>query len=62
MGKQPGSDVAKDKKTYPALLGVPRAKESAKEHVNEAIRALDLFGKEATPLREIANYLLIRKA
>lgn len=62
MGKQPGSDVAKNKKTYPALLGVARSKEAAREHVEEALKALEPFDEKAEPLRAIARYLLGRKA
>ncbi len=62
MGKTPGSDLAKNKKTYPALLGIARSRESAREHVGEALKALSLFGTVAEPLRAIAQYLLVRKA
>ena len=62
MGKQPGSDVAKNKKTYPALLGLARSKEAAREHVDAALDALSLFDDSAEPLRAIARYLLVRRA
>lgn len=62
MGKKPGSDLAKNKKTYPALLGVSKSKESAKLHVEEALNAVAVFGEAAEPLRAIARYLLVRKA
>jgi len=62
MGKKPGSDLAKNKKTYPALLGVSKSKESAKLHVEEALKAVASFGEAAEPLRAIARYLLVRKA
>lgn len=62
MGKQPGSDVAKNKKTYPALLGVSKSRESAKLHVNEALNAIRSYGESAEPLRAIARYLLVRQA
>jgi len=62
MGKQPGSDVARNKKTYPALLGTSRSKEAAREHVDQALRALSLFDEKAQPLRAIARYLLVRQA
>ncbi len=62
MGKQPGSDIAKNKKTYPALLGLARSKESAREHVEQALRELEAFGMKAEPLRALAGYLLIRRA
>jgi geranylgeranyl diphosphate synthase, type II len=62
MGKTPGSDAAKNKKTYPALLGIPQSKEAAQSHVQEAVKALAIFDEKAEPLRAIARYLLIRKA
>lgn len=62
MGKQAGSDAAKNKKTYPALLGVSKSRESAKLHVNEALNAIRSYGAAAEPLRAIARYLLVRQA
>ncbi len=62
MGKTPGSDIAKNKKTYPALLGVPATREAAKTHVEGALEALESFDEKAGPLRAIARYLLNRKA
>jgi geranylgeranyl diphosphate synthase type II len=62
MGKQPGSDVARNKKTYPALLGLARSKESAREHVEQALCQLEPFGAAAEPLRALARYLLVRRA
>ena len=61
MGKTPGSDAAKNKKTYPALLGIPQSKEAARAHVLAAVGALDIFDGKAEPLRAIARYLLVRK-
>lgn len=62
MGKKPGSDAAKNKKTYPALLGMIRSREAAREHVDAALQALAAFDDRAEPLRAIARYLLVRKA
>lgn len=62
MGKQPGSDLARNKKTYPALLGRAKSRESAKAHVEAALTAVSAFGEGAEPLRAIARYLLVRKA
>lgn len=62
MGKSAGSDAAKNKKTYPALLGVARTKEMAREHVERAVEALERFDHKADPLRAIARYLLDRRA
>lgn len=62
MGKKPGSDAAKNKKTYPALLGLTGSKEAARQHVDEALESLALFNENAEPLRAIARYLLVRKS
>jgi geranylgeranyl diphosphate synthase, type II len=62
MGKTPGSDAAKDKKTYTTLLGIAQSREAAWNHVEEANSALVIFDERAEPLRAIARYLLNRKA
>lgn len=61
MGKTPGSDVAKNKTTYPALLGVAQSRAAAREHVEHSLEALAAFDDKAEPLRAIARYLLVRK-
>jgi geranylgeranyl diphosphate synthase type II len=61
MGKTPGSDVAKNKMTYPALLGIVRSREAAREHVESSLAALAGFDVRAEPLRAIARYLLVRR-
>ncbi len=45
MGKDVGSDQARSKSTYPALLGIEQSKQFAKKHVNNAMKALDYFEK-----------------
>ena len=62
MGKSAGSDAAKNKKTYPALLGLARSKEIAREHVAGAVEALEGYDHTAEPLRALARYLLVRRA
>lgn len=57
LGKSRGGDARKKKATYPSLIGVENAKKMAARLTNEAINALENFGSEAVPLREIANYL-----
>jgi geranylgeranyl diphosphate synthase type II len=61
MGKTPGSDAAKNKMTYPALLGIAQSKDAAKEHVESSLKALAGFDVRAEPLRAIARYLLVRR-
>lgn len=60
FGKRIGSDQQRGKATYPALLGMSEARERADELNTIAIRALDLFGNEARPLRAIARYIVDR--
>ena len=61
IGKDSGSDQARGKATYPAVIGVAAAKEAAHGMMDEALRSLKIFGTEADPLREIARYIVQRK-
>jgi geranylgeranyl diphosphate synthase type II len=61
MGKTPGSDAAKNKMTYPALLGIARSRDAAREHVESSLESLAGFDVRAEPLRAIARYLLVRR-
>lgn len=60
IGKDAGSDEARGKATYPAIIGLSAAKEEAVAMMDEALRALEIFGPEAEPLREIARYIVQR--
>ncbi len=61
IGKDAGSDQARGKATFPAVLGVAAAREAARGMMDEALRSLEIFGAEADPLREIARYIVQRK-
>lgn len=61
IGKDAGSDEARGKATYPAVIGVAAAKEEAQAMMDEALRALEIFGAEADPLRAIAQYIVQRR-
>ncbi|RII30514.1 MAG: polyprenyl synthetase [Geobacter sp.] len=61
IGKDAGSDEARGKATYPAVMGLAAAKLEAQAMMDEAMRALEIFGAEADPLREIAQYIVQRK-
>jgi len=61
IGKDAGSDQARGKATYPAVMGLAAAKEEARAMMDEALRSLEIFGSEADPLREIATYIVKRK-
>ncbi len=60
MGKAAGSDAAKNKSTYPALLGLAASREKAAVLLQDALNALGVFGIKADPLRAIARYIVDR--
>ncbi|PSF10516.1 (2E,6E)-farnesyl diphosphate synthase [Marinobacter fuscus] len=61
IGKRQGSDMAKEKPTYPALLGVDGARQHLARLRGNALEALQAFGPEADPLRAIADYVVARR-
>jgi len=60
LGKDVGSDQARGKATYPALLGLSEARRRAGELRELAIAALQPLGTSAEPLRAIARYIVER--
>lgn len=61
LGKTQGSDAARNKPTYPSLIGLPKAKNMAWDMVNQALESLSGFGETADSLREIARYIIDRQ-
>lgn len=61
LGKRQGADIARDKPTYPALLGLDAAKAYAIELRDQALVALEGFGESAEPLRALARYIVERR-
>ena len=62
LGKPQGSDLERDKPTYPALMGLEASKAWLEELVEQANDALSSFGEQATPLREIAQFIISRSS
>ena len=62
LGKDAGSDQARGKATYPALVGLEASKARAQELVQMALDALERFDQRAEPLRAIASYIVKRKS
>jgi geranylgeranyl diphosphate synthase type II len=62
MGKGIGSDKAKGKMTYPSVFGITESKRTQEELVESAIDSLKGFDEKADPLRNIARYIIKRKA
>ena len=61
MGKAVGTDNQREKSTYPSVLGIQASREFSKKLVQEALKALETFDKQADPLRGIARYIIERK-
>jgi geranylgeranyl diphosphate synthase type II len=62
LGKQVGSDEAKKKATYPALVGVEESRRLAGNLVDEAVSCLTVFEERGEPLRQIASYVIRRSS
>ena len=60
LGKPQGSDLQRNKPTYPNLLGLEGAKRAAQELHAKALAALDVFDQRADTLRQIADYIVER--
>lgn len=61
LGKTAGKDADSDKPTYVTLLGVQAAKSMAEELHQQALDALHTFGAPARRLRELADFIVMRK-
>ena len=61
MGKAVGTDSARSKSTYPALLGLSNSKTLAVNLIRKALAELEGFDQKSDPLRAIARYVLDRK-
>lgn len=60
LGKTAGKDSEQGKMTYPAIIGMERAKETAIQIAEQAASALQTFGSEADILRQLALELAKR--
>jgi geranylgeranyl pyrophosphate synthase len=61
MGKPQGSDAELSKPTYPNILGMSKAKETALNLRTEAIEALDFLPEDTSVLAQIADFIIYRK-
>lgn len=62
LGKTVGSDLRKEKATYPAIVGLERSKELARSASDDAVLALSGFDDRADPLRAIARFVVERES
>jgi farnesyl diphosphate synthase len=61
LGKTAGKDAKANKPTYVSAMGVARARELAQELRQRALDALAGFGERALRLRQIADFIVLRK-
>src|SRR5260221_4565521 len=62
LGKTAGKDMAQKKATYPAVYGLERSHQIARDLATKATTELALYGDRAARLREIAEFLVLRRA
>jgi geranylgeranyl diphosphate synthase type II len=60
LGKTAGKDVRAAKCTYPAVVGIDKARELEHRLARDAVAALEPFGPKADTLRQLAMVLLER--
>lgn len=61
LGKPIGSDSESQKSTYVSLVGLEKAQKDVQMYTDEAITALNVFGKESETLKKFALSLVGRK-
>jgi len=62
LGKDVGSDQARGKATYPALLGLEEARQRANELCDIAVESLTPLGAAAETLQLLARYIVNRNS
>jgi len=62
IGKDAGSDQARGKATYPAVIGIHESRLRAAELLDIALEAIADFDEKSEPLRALARYIVTRKS
>jgi farnesyl diphosphate synthase len=62
LGKTAGKDAQQGKPTYVSAMGLTRARAFAEELRVEAMKALDRLGGRALRLRQLADFIVLRKS
>ncbi|MDT8310352.1 MAG: (2E,6E)-farnesyl diphosphate synthase [Methylophaga sp.] len=60
LGKQQGADIARDKPTYPALIGLQAAQQKAGDLVEQALAALQSLSGPTQALSGLAHFVVRR--
>ena len=61
LGKATGADRERAKPTHPAVIGIEASQQRVRLLHEQALAALAPFGERATPLRLLADWLLLRR-
>ena len=61
LGKTAGKDAQQGKPTYVSAMGVSRARAFAEELRVNAMKSLESFGESALRLRQLADFIVLRK-
>ncbi len=61
LGKTQGADSARDKPTFPSVIGLEASQEKALELHHNALQTLSIFGEEADILRYISAWFVERR-
>ena len=61
LGKTVGKDARNNKPTYVSVLGLERARDLAEELRENALRALDFLPQKGGHLRQLADFIVLRK-
>lgn len=61
LGKKSGSDVALDKSTFPALLGLEASRQHAHDLCQQALDQLTPYAEKAAPLQAITRLIVERQ-
>jgi geranylgeranyl diphosphate synthase type II len=62
LGKTAGKDQAQRKATYPALYGLEKSRQMADDLATRAVSELAPYAERAGRLRELAEFLVLRRA
>src|SRR5690554_5658224 len=60
LGKQQGADIARNKPTYPALMGLEAAQQKAQSLIADALTTLDNLENPCLALRALAMFVVQR--
>jgi geranylgeranyl pyrophosphate synthase len=62
LGKTAGKDQAQRKATYPALYGPEKSRAIAAELETKALGELDVYGERGGRLRQVGEFLVLRRS